>query len=313
MGLFSTAKPADVSLTMHEFADLVHNDRNYGTYKADVGDTAASHFTAALHDKLSKQMGNADANVPIKLTPGLADRDMVVSYIQRALKAEVEGIQSRKQHLTSLADRAGRGALRVQLAANAQPENEYYTSPAIIGGGNAQWSAMSVQAKIKAWPPVSVAPGAARDANVARAKAWLKKGIKEETQPYDRVVQAYARTDGAWPFGTNEAVLRAIWRELVKDAPVYRIVFENKYPSDFAGITLLRKEMATLGSQRMPAQGSPRWEDVALHLFGVIMSLQAFPDGNKRLARAAYAILMAGSGLDFRAPNKKFGSELAAM
>ena len=104
-----------------------------------------------------------------------------------------------------------------------------------------------------------------------------------------------------------------IWTDLVKDAPAYRITMGTKYPSDVAGMSLLRKEMATLGGQRMPVQGNRRWEDLALHLFGVIMSLQAFPDGNKRLGRAAYAILMAGSGLDFKAPNRKLGGELAAM
>lgn len=311
MGLFST-KTADVSLSMQEFAGLVHKDPNYQVFKADVGDTAATHFTAALHDKLSKMMGNANAGVPLKLTPGLADMNMVVGFIDRALKAEVAGIKSRKDHLKGLADLAGRGALGLQLSANAQPEKDYYTSPAPLGGENAQqWSAKSVQDKIKSWS--NLTPAVNAEANVAKAKAWLKAGVKDDTQAYDRVVQAYARKDGAWPFGTDETILRQIWNELVKDAPVYRIVPDNKYPSDFAGMVLLREQMAKLGKQRMPPRGSPRWEDVALHLFGVIMSLQAFPDGNKRVARAAYAILMAGSGVDFRAPNKKLGGELAAM
>jgi prophage maintenance system killer protein len=78
-------------------------------------------------------------------------------------------------------------------------------------------------------------------------------------------------------------------------------------------MVVLKKVLADIAKETMPKVGEKAWEDWALFFFGAAMTAQPFPDGNKRACRAAYAIIMASAGIDFRAPTDKFGSQLGAM
>jgi hypothetical protein len=66
-------------------------------------------------------------------------------------------------------------------------------------------------------------------------------------------------------------------------------------------------------SRTVPARGNAAWENWALYLFGAIMTSQGFTDGNKRVARPAYAITMVSGGVDFRAMNDTYGESLGPM
>jgi prophage maintenance system killer protein len=63
----------------------------------------------------------------------------------------------------------------------------------------------------------------------------------------------------------------------------------------------------------MPQKGDERWIDIALFYLGAIITVQAFADGNKRVARTAFAIVMVNGGVEFVAPNVKFENDLAQM
>jgi Fic family protein len=45
----------------------------------------------------------------------------------------------------------------------------------------------------------------------------------------------------------------------------------------------------------------------------MLMTSQPFSDGNKRISRVSYAIIMASAGIPFKAPTNQYGSRLAAM
>lgn len=156
--------------------------------------------------------------------------------------------------------------------------------------------------------------------NVAaeKARAWFKAGAQgaDTAAIYDRVFAKYA-TDGNDRFpGVDDTVLTAIWKKLVKNAPEHRLPsLDTAYPSSFAGRCLLNQLLGSLGGVRLPPRGmSPLvWQGYALYWFATIMSIQPFPDGNKRVARAVYAILMTRAGIDFVAPSRAYGAELAGM
>ena len=63
----------------------------------------------------------------------------------------------------------------------------------------------------------------------------------------------------------------------------------------------------------VPARGNAAWENWALYLFGAIMTSQGFTDGNKRVARAVYAIMMVSGGVEFRAMKDTYGVSLGPM
>jgi prophage maintenance system killer protein len=50
-----------------------------------------------------------------------------------------------------------------------------------------------------------------------------------------------------------------------------------------------------------------------VYYFGSIMNAQPFPDGNKRVARTVYALMMLSGGIKFQAPSADVGRQLANM
>lgn len=149
-----------------------------------------------------------------------------------------------------------------------------------------------------------------------KARAWLKHGVVGDASAFDQVFTMHAQSGGGLFLGANDAVLTAIWKKLVKDAPAHRLPsLDTPYPSSFAGKALLNQLLKSHSRVVLPPVGRypPVWQGYALYWFAVIMSLQPFPDGNKRVARAVYAILMARAGIPFIAPSSAYGAELAGM
>jgi len=122
---------------------------------------------------------------------------------------------------------------------------------------------------------------------------------------------------GAFPLGANDQVLRPIWSAANPDLCPWRgwngNAAQNKFASSAAGTQLLNDVFAELSAMKMPERGDKEWYDVALYAFGAIAHTQAFTDGNKRMARFAYAVILESGGVEFRAPTDKFGSVLAHM
>jgi len=220
---------------------------------------------------------------------------------------ELDKITKRQQFLADLASRAQVGKLSVDLNNNVLPESTYYAGPPA-----ASWDQMNMKQKIHAWPPPQPAAASPNAADLARtkAKAWVSKASPESA----KIVDAYAKTAGGWPLGDDPAILRQINGALAPDAPDFRQVGSgNLYPSSVGGYALLQGIMERFKSRTVPARGSAAWENWALYLFGAIMTSQGFTDGNKRVARAVYAIMMVSGGVDFRAMNSTYGSSLGPM
>jgi hypothetical protein len=195
-------------------------------------------------------------------------------------------INGRAKYIGELMTKAKNGALKTALDKNVEPETNYYKAPSTT-------------------PP---------NPDVAKAKAWLKKGVTGSTTAYDQVVDQNLKTDGKNPLGADEKVLLAVWKKLVTGAPDFRSFNPaTPYPSSIGGMFLLKKTLADAAKEKLPAHGDAAWENWALFFFGAVMTSQPFSDGNKRACRALYAIVMTSAGIAFRAPTDKFGSELGAM
>lgn len=149
-----------------------------------------------------------------------------------------------------------------------------------------------------------------------KAHAWLTWGVSGSLVPYDRVFDKYVTAGSGLLLAADDAILTDIWAKLVKDAPAHRLPsLDTPYPSSFAGMHLLRHLLKTHSKVTPPPVGSNArlWYGHALYWFATIMSLQPFPDGNKRVARAVYALTLARGGIPFLAPSKNYGAELAGM
>lgn len=159
-------------------------------------------------------------------------------------------------------------------------------------------------------------PEAPENEDHEKAKAWLKRGLEGDTSAFARVFDKYASGSGGLFLGANDQILTAIWQQLVQNAPPHRLPsLDTPYPSSFAGRVLLNQLLKTNSKVPLPPCGRLPlvWQGHALYWFATIMSLQPFPDGNKRVARAVYAIIMARAGIPFIAPTNAYGAELAAM
>lgn len=201
---------------------------------------------------------------------------------------------------TTLRAEATAGTLRARLTAKLEPEANYYTAP----------------------PPPNVMMGGHRPAPApatlsvakAKAKAWLKQGVVGSTIAYDQIIDDHVKGTARWPFGSDDTIVTQIWKQLVICPYRHRkFGMAASYPSSVGGMAILKKVIFDMSKMNFPAVGDTDWENWALYFFGAAMAVQAYPDGNKRVSRAVYAILMANADIPFRAPNGALGTELAAM
>jgi hypothetical protein len=209
-------------------------------------------------------------------------------------KDERNRIIGRQQYLEGLWKRALGGQLRFQLTASAEPDS-YYKSPGNLSG---------------------------RTLELEKARQWVVKSLKGNSNPVLAMLAKYVYMNQPQALGQDDAILRDIYRNVVVDPspqkpPPWRgpVTADRsvKYPSSIGGSFLLRWMMNMTGHGFMPQKGDERWIDIALFYLGAIITVQAFADGNKRVARTAYAIVMVNSGVEFVAPNVKFENDLAQM
>lgn len=231
-----------------------------------------------------------------------AGRKAFVDGTQPILELEMRLIKGRQDYLDKLATDAKAGRLRASLNSNTVPD-----------ATSQVWTELNVQQKIKAWPPPQ--PATSSSPNNATGRAKAKVWVSQKSPESARLVDAYAKTSGGWPLGHDTTMLQKIWTTLVPSAGLFRPTnFSGvKYPSSVGGFVLLQKVMTDFGGRRVPGRGDAAWEDWALYLFAAIMTTQGFTDGNKRVARLAYAIMIASGAVDFRAMTDNFGSRLASM
>lgn len=215
---------------------------------------------------------------------------------------EATKIRNRWTYISQLKARATGGTLKTQLDVSAEDEASYYTA-----------SAAPIAAR---GAPMIPAPTATMVEH-RKATAFLKSGVRGDASAYGRTFRAMLKTDGTFPLGSNETLLRNAWPALVPGAPNYRgwnsAATQQRYPSDTGGRHLLNRILADMSTTTMPTIGSDRWYDYALYVYGAIMTAQPFTDGNKRMCRLAYCLMLASGGVPFKAPNGALGGQLADM
>jgi hypothetical protein len=322
--MFSRTKPnPDAELSLHDYMSHLQKVPIFVQYKALVGGPIAQAHAAVLFDcsvrskdgegfwkydgDFKTNSGPVQGETPIKFRPQ-AKKTFLEVVVEESFRLDYKKIVSRQPYMAQLRNDALRGSLKTQLQAHAQPEATYWVDHRRLDLGKLARSL--------------VGPGkeARAQENLKKAKAWVSYDMSgnaattaDSITQSQQLIDTHARHDGSWPLSFKK--LADISAELVKGAPPYRKPSGEgeTYPSNFGGTHLLMEAMRQMADTRLPPRGDARWANWALYAFAAIMAAQAFTDGNKRVARVAYATVMASGGIDFRAPNSKLGAQLANM
>jgi hypothetical protein len=194
------------------------------------------------------------------------------------------------------------GSLYTELKTKTEVETNYYNAPPI----------RPTQSGVPVIPPKPKYL-----INLDKAIAWATATLKGDKSSFVQTILEYAKFDGSFPLGSDTTLLDKAFKKLVLGAPAYRgwndTASQQKYPSNIGGKKVLNDILVSLGVMTMPSRGDNLWYDLALYVLGSIITVQAFTDGNKRMARFAYILVLLSGGVDMLAPTDKFGSELGNM
>lgn len=217
-------------------------------------------------------------------------------------KLDIDKMTQRSAYIDGLKGKYGTGVLLNDLRGATEPEGAYYHAPA--------------PAPPKVGAP-AVPPKPAHMVNQAKGLAWLTSGVIGDTSAFTKLLLQNAKFDGSFPLGADASMLLQAWRTLVPLAPQYRgwsmVAYQQKYPSNVGGMKVLNDVLVDLSTSAMPPIGDDRWYGLALHTFGSIMTVQAFTDGNKRMSRFAYVLVLLSGGVAMVVPNGVLGGRLGDM
>jgi len=313
MPLFSrnrTAPPTELRLS--DFVAKAKADDNYAAYLAKFGARTTTLNLQALFDRNLRMMTPAGlwgpsvppdynrvavGNTLLKVSPG--DQANFDLFLSEQLRQDVTKTTARERYIADLKVDAAAGRLLTRLQADTELETA--RGPAVAAPGA---------------PPIP--PTSPRMINESKAIGWATGypgGIGEHRSTCRRAFQAHTTRNARFPIH-SVPILNAIWRQLVSGAPVYRavnIMLPTKYPSSLAGAFITKNVIADFTTTPQPIQGDDLWYDWALYFFAAIMTSQGFTDGNKRVSRLAYALILIDGGVDFLAPNARLGAQLGDM
>jgi hypothetical protein len=320
MSLFNrTPKPAAyvaptgaITLDRSHFLVVMRTRPSYAAYARSVGLAAAR---AALDNCFIECLRGISANTfwtygstanygnPVALR--FAD-DAALNFFMQVVDGLFEfdlgRIDKRGTYANGLKGKAAAGLLFTDLQGNTEPEDNYYSAP--------------VGAVVRPGAPAIPANSAAL-VNQSKGLAWLTHGVQGNASAFKRLLLQSTKTDGTFPLGADSTFLFQAWRTLVPLAPAYRgwnsAAGMQKYPSNIGGTKVLDDVLADLFNEPMPAAGSNDWYGLALYLMGSIITVQAFTDGNKRMSRFAYTLMLLSGGVPMVVPNNLLGATLGDM
>ncbi|MES2187879.1 MAG: hypothetical protein V4505_25230 [Pseudomonadota bacterium] len=316
MGFFSS-KPKVTSYDLGAFIRLMQNETDSVQYKAKAGSALTQALLASVFDEQVRR-----CKAPDGLWAGVgspADRTMTVAA-NAVLKCKAPNdeaklkkdcgmviggdlmkVKDRESYVMRMLAQAKNAELSAAMAdGKTRPEAEYYTPPVFVAGPGAP--------PIPPWP----AKWIARDAAIG----WLTQGLHSGAERFRSVIEENLKP--GFPLGSNPAFVNQLWNLLVGyDASVPRSrapsIQPVPYPSSMGGTYLLKRIFEMTAGEVWPAQGDAAWYDWALFFFGAMMTVQGFPDGNKRVCRTVYALILLCGGVPFKAPTDKYGAKLAGM
>jgi hypothetical protein len=298
------------TLTRAQFINMMRTRSIFSTYKQEVGLALATTalgdaFTESLRFTKPTGFWSPGVQPRVSTTPDLKFEDdtalaTYVSMTEAFFEFDIRHIKGRRAYISGLKGKAN-GLLSTQLRAMAEPEGNYY-APRVP--------------TVKTGRPV--VPAKTGDVlNQSKALAWLTFGVKGDTAAYTANLLRMTKFDGNCPLGTTREPLFNAFQSLVPGAPAYRgwsnTATMQKYPSNLGGIKVLEEVLTDLAVTAMPTRGDARWYDLALYVFGSIMTVQAFTDGNKRMSRFAYVLMLLSGGVPMMVPNNVMGAQLGDM
>jgi hypothetical protein len=273
-------KKGPVEYDLEKFSRMCQGLTGYEVLKRTIGTAKTTAIMLALHQNYHVVQPTMVATFP--------------QTINDMFMAEADQIRNKKAYVSSLLDQANAGRLRQRLDSQTEPVANYST----ISGGGAD----------------GTPGGEVRNLGLAYdwvAKSWIGPG----RESIMGALAHYAKNTSAGPpLGYDTVAVEDLFRRVVKtDRPFRGPNPSAKYPSSFGGKHLLEEIFKSTGAVRWPARGHEHWDDYALFYLGSIVTVQAFPDGNKRVGKMAYAITLIKGGRPFRAPVLRLENELYRM
>jgi len=286
--MFVGSGTARATYNRQQFAKMAAGLSGYERLASEASKTTAENVASLLflaQVKLTNPEG-------LYVTVPEDQADDYLDEMDVILHAECDQIAGTRAHVSSLIEEASAGQLHQRLEGMIEPEP-------------------TPDRKERRNPPP---PGIAGE--IIKAANWISRSIHGNRK--DLVLASLNRhvhqSAHEGPLGKSPKLLDQIYTEIVEGAPKYRGPNpENAYPSSGGGRYLLEEMFRWTAEALWPMTGDRAWQDVALFYLGAIGTVQGFPDGNKRVARMAYAITLLKGGLPFIAPNSRLEAELIRM
>jgi hypothetical protein len=219
--------------------------------------------------------------------------------LTKFMQLERANFLRKRNHVDSLLSDARAGQLRTQLAVKTRPEGQWY-----VPGGTDAGKALE-RRKAVFW----ICNGSPDDTKLKEIKKV--RAILKEYIPND---DTHGKAGPA--LGRGSEWVKKIHKAVYHNPPPYRFGYlagNPGYPSSVGGAALLEYIFQQTSNMIWPNLGHDKWQDAALFYLGAIVAVQGFSDGNKRVARMAYSIVLIKGGHSFIAPTITYENELFNM
>jgi len=270
--------PDGAPYNRQQFFCIVQRLDGFKNLAAEIGNEHAETVANLIFDSEVRETNPAERYV-------LIAADRLADYparIDQLLQAEFTQIVGTRDYVTSLLKTAMAGELRSIMVGLSEPESS---------------DSMARQ-------PLQ---SETQDDDIAKAANWVGSsmhgnGIDVVHDSLTRHILTKPRRLALGQAPTD--LLDQVHTELAADAPKVRSPNSlTTYPSSIGGRFLLELVFNWTSNIIWPGPGEEIWQDVALFYFGAIATVQGYTDGNKRVARMAYAITLLRAELPFVAPN----------
>jgi hypothetical protein len=249
----------------------------------------AKQFVELIFTK-AKEQGNEDI---LRI-----EDDKAAPVIAVLMIGEKNAVLSRRAFYQEYLQGAENGDLGVQLNNNLRDLNDYYVNPRNDN-------------------PVG------RELAIDKAANWIcgdyTAGLAGTRALLGRYIPITQGTPGAFGrfLGPTPAKLWEVHKQLVPGLLSQERLRTggavNRYPSTIGAGFLFDELFTAIAGKMEPPFGDVAWENFATFFMGSIGTIQVFPDGNKRMSKFAYSVLLIKGTHTFKAPTEHFCRGLFRM
>ncbi len=252
------------------------------------GSALAKEYVELIYTKAKEQKNEGILDLKPSVSP----------VIPALMKGEKTAVLMRRGFYQGYMQDAKSGRLGADLNSHLEPTANYYRTPKGTG--------------LKG-----------RDLAIDQAANWIcgtyvagLPGTRALLEEYIPDNQSMRGKFGAC-LGPTPAQLWKVHARLVPGLPSQTRLstkFIPKYPSTVgAGFLFDELFMMVRGQQVWPPFGDAHWESIATFYLASIGAIQVFPDGNKRMGRFAYSVLLIKGTHSFKAPTDAYALSLFRM